>query len=572
MLITDVYVEGVQPHSRLQLDSLSNFNVLVGPNNAGKSTMVEAISKLLYYNTPNVSFKNKEFYSDVAAYYIVRWCFNASVEEIFGSLNKALELLETLKPEIKDKVREIGLSAIFELNVRFQTNEIASKNFLGVKINDTPFFDDKNFENGKTPGDRVSNFITSYFGNYINELTRMHKIVNSPLISIIPSRVEYKNQLMLQLKESPYSFKYDNFVSRFKEFFASFPLVIHTSKDSYSIIGKHKDESDIRIPFRLEGGGCLRAFQILTEIFLLEQGLVDIKNCNSITPILIIDEPESSMHAELQRKILYELTEFSKKAQIFIATHSPIFINPSGQRTIILLPNVRTAEKVRYIKKGDLNVVSRALGLSNKDYFLYNTILFLEGDTEEKFLMTLLNESQIDLFDYGVLLINMGSVDYLQNEVTELFVKLVLDFNVEVFVTTDKEGTAEARRTELENIFRSKNKENQFRWHIWSSNFEANFPKTVLYTVLKQCAKKYNAKFEISLEDFNMILGDDKKIWPNKLKEIYHGQTNAGLEKKQFGRCLAETVICDLEKHQDNQVIKYFVGFFDNLNIKILPN
>lgn len=574
MIISDIYINSVEPHKKLHLESLSKFNVLVGPNNSGKSVTLEAISKLQFYNTNQVSDINRTLFFEGNAVYSISWSFNASLDEFFDGVDKTMNVLQNLKPELKEIARKNGITNTLECVIKGRSGGIQSKKFRGVFLGERRLFAEENYIEKRIPDDNVRNYFERYYSDYVEELTRSHKITNSMLISSIGTRREStKHKLMQTIRDGNYSFEYDEFVKRFKDFLKEFPGVKHTAEGVFSIIGKNDDGSEIRIPFNQEGGGCLRAFQILNEIFLLEEGQADTKSRGQITPILIIDEPEISMHAKLQRKIFQEFKNFAHKGQVFIATHSPIFISPGKDRTIILMPRVRTEEKIKYIQKPELNEISGSLGLRNRDYFLYNFVLFVEGPTEEEFLLRLLDESNIESYDYGLWIRSLDGIDTPREKFTQAIYDYLLNLGMEIVFITDREGKYETTKKNLESKFPEQIERHQLRWELWSTNFEANFTPDTLHEALSKCAQEYGVEFNISKEEFDKRLsGTNASQYPNELGKIYKETATADLKKPQFGRCLAEVVIAHKNKLKQNIVLQYFAEYFQRYDMKLLPD
>jgi predicted ATPase len=574
MIISDIHISGIEPHRELHLESLSEFNVLVGPNNSGKSVILEAISKLLFYKTSKVSDVGKKLYFKGNDVYSVTWTFNASIDEFFDGAEETMKVLENLTPELKEEVRKNGITGTYEYRIVGHSGDIQGKTFKGVFLGKRHLFADENYIGQIKPVDHIMNYFGRYYADYIGELTRPHNITNSMLISLVGTKREsVKHQLMQKMRDGDYGFKYDEFVKRFKNFLKEFPEVKHTAEGVYSIIGKNDDGSDIRIPFEQEGGGCLRAFQILNEIFLLEEGQTKTKTLGRIRPILIIDEPEISMHAKLQRKIFQELKKFAGKGQVFIATHSPIFISPGKNRTIILMPRVRTKEKIKYIQKPELNEISGSLGLRNRDYFLSNFVLLVEGSTEEEFLLRLLDESDIEPYDYGLWIRRLDGIETPRERFTQGIYDLLLNLGMEIILITDREGKYETTKKTIESTFSEQVKSKQLRWDLWSTNFEANFETVTLHETLSKCAQEYGVEFNISKNEFDKRLSDiGDEQHPNVLKKIYKEATGAGLKKSQFGRCLAEIVIAHKNAFKQNNVLLYFAEYLRRHDMQLLPD
>ncbi len=78
--------------------------------------------------------------------------------------------------------------------------------------------------------------------------------------------------------------------------------------------------------------------------------------------ILLVDEPENSLHPSWQQKILNLYKKTGENNQVFIATHSPFIISSSPPENIILLsPDMETA-KLRAFNMGkDRNQPTKGL-------------------------------------------------------------------------------------------------------------------------------------------------------------------------------------------------------------------
>jgi hypothetical protein len=84
-----------------------------------------------------------------------------------------------------------------------------------------------------------------------------------------------------------------------------------------SFLGVKRDNFH-QVPISDIGSGYEMIFTFLYSYYLSQQG------CKQL--ILLIDEPELHLHPKLQEEFSNLLLEFSKDSQIFIATHSPLFI------------------------------------------------------------------------------------------------------------------------------------------------------------------------------------------------------------------------------------------------------
>lgn len=121
--------------------------------------------------------------------------------------------------------------------------------------------------------------------------------------------------------------------------------------------------------------------------------------------VILIDEPELSLHPEWQKKIL----DFYKKlfindngeqtSQIFVATHSPFIINNSSRyndKVIVLNRNIKTGlvetiNKPTYYDCNNNVYIQDAFDIN--DFAKEENILFTEGETDKKYL-----DKTIELF------------------------------------------------------------------------------------------------------------------------------------------------------------------------------
>lgn len=130
----------------------------------------------------------------------------------------------------------------------------------------------------------------------------------------------------------------------------------------------------------------------IINIFFIVDALYDSGTQHTI----VIDEPELSLHPSLQKKVLKLLAEYAKDRQIVIATHSPYFINfdylANGARlfrtvkedNLIKIYQLST-ESITSIKnfKNDLNN-PHVLGLNAKEvFFLEDRVILAEGQDDK---------------------------------------------------------------------------------------------------------------------------------------------------------------------------------------------
>lgn len=131
-----------------------------------------------------------------------------------------------------------------------------------------------------------------------------------------------------------------------------------------------------RVPLELFPSGWKAYIQILSWLRNLPEG-----------SICLLEEPESHLHHALQRSMSHRIQEitYKQKLQLFIATHSPIFINmqSSGSASVNIFESVDDAD-LRILKSP--HGLLRELGILASDVLLANGIVWVEGASDRIYL------------------------------------------------------------------------------------------------------------------------------------------------------------------------------------------
>jgi len=153
----------------------------------------------------------------------------------------------------------------------------------------------------------------------------------------------------------------------------------------------------------------------LLSIFYIVDALYD----SSPGSVVVIDEPELSLHPQLQTRVKNLLLEYSANRQIIISTHSPKFISwesISNGATIVRVTNGdegiqinQLDEPARLAISGYLSDVNNphTLGLqANEAFFLFDKVVLVEGQEDVMFFPKVLQSLELDLdgalFGWGV--------------------------------------------------------------------------------------------------------------------------------------------------------------------------
>jgi len=101
--------------------------------------------------------------------------------------------------------------------------------------------------------------------------------------------------------------------------------------------------------------------------------------------ILLIEEPELFIYPGLQKLLLNKFLDVSGNIQIFITTHSPIFLSRNFEKCSIQFVNkINNFSVIKSISDHEIVDIFTDLDLSFYDYLLYDGILFVEGSKDLK--------------------------------------------------------------------------------------------------------------------------------------------------------------------------------------------
>jgi predicted ATP-dependent endonuclease of OLD family len=171
--------------------------------------------------------------------------------------------------------------------------------------------------------------------------------------------------------------------------------------------------------------GVVQASILVTKIATNPEGTV-----------FLIEEPELHLHAGAQRDLRKFIEENSRSKQFFITTHSTIFARTSNNSNVHLVTRNAAQSYVRkVVEPQDLVLVKSELGHNNLDFFSYNVILFVEGETEAVAFPILAESIGIDLSQERVKIINLKGKSKLAK--LDEYLRYLKDSGVVPFVVLD---------------------------------------------------------------------------------------------------------------------------------------
>ncbi|MEH1890809.1 MAG: AAA family ATPase [Nostoc sp.] len=161
--------------------------------------------------------------------------------------------------------------------------------------------------------------------------------------------------------------------------------------------------NDLSLPLSSCGSGVSQVLAILYILVSSEEHRT-----------LIIDEPQSFLHPGAAKKLIETIKQFPQH-QYFIATHSPEIIASANPSTIIKLQYQDCETTASVINPKEIesqNEILAELGVRLSDVFGADSILWVEGQTEEKCFPLILEKVAITTL-MGIKILSVNSTDAL---------------------------------------------------------------------------------------------------------------------------------------------------------------
>ena len=373
----------------LELDTECNFISICGPNNVGKTNVLRALN--LFFNPNNYSFAEDAPYlkqhtrggtisteifltiEDNDNSYVIERKFELKkgTIDVSEAINKLIPPTKRKKEYQKKPIDKAEIKKILDKFVFFY---IPAINISFPKLIDLIINDVYELE-----------FEKSRFSGLKGELKKSFNEYNSGLVEILNQLASEINPLFQQFNLNwTVEFKSNAEVKKFQDLISQDISFYINDKSIFNNENK--------------GSGLQKLGFILLHQKIIEKLSKSKKNI-----IFCIDEPDAFLHRGLQLKLKEVLYSISNKHQVFVATHSPEFIDSINLKNVILLDQeiqdanyyARPKEYIHPINTISIDLsddegarkIREYLGLEDSKADLLNSCnIFVEGECDRIYL------------------------------------------------------------------------------------------------------------------------------------------------------------------------------------------
>ncbi len=377
------------------------INILIGPNNSGKTALLQALS-LETSNKPHLSESRKP----------TRESLPSPVSEKIISI--------TLSPdELRRWLDGNGKQVVLPMPITGQVKEVVT-NFKNALVKGFTIkakhvgkgieSDDLDYGYNRAPSGQVGSYATlreEPNGQYVfeNATASQNVDIGRDIVKKIKPRIYRFHAERLNVSMSPVGHR-----SELEPNAANLPevlQVLHTSNPETFrqymsfVTGVLPSVKWVTVPTDVNSQACIRVWPIDhrsgrddLSIPLSECGtgigqvlaILYIVVTASSPRIILIDEPQSFLHPSAAKTLVRLLGEFHDH-QYFISTHSPDVLSLATNSTVTALTyseSRSTAKGLNLTETGELRAVLDSIGTSFSDVFFAERILWVEGPTEQK--------------------------------------------------------------------------------------------------------------------------------------------------------------------------------------------
>lgn len=500
--------------SYVGFEKIDNFNILVGQNNIGKSTLLQSIEILISGNDSNryitentkvrFSFCPEEddihlvFRDNMYGGHISgnHWDFGKKYVDkcmsydfkpwkTIGELQMVLSDISSIT--LEELNRNKTIEEFKDLANRFKSNKLKRLKIIKLSA-------DRNLipevQNGKKTVSEDGAGATNLLRQYLNVASLPNEIVEGDILEALNEIMKPENnftRIMCQEIETTDS-----------------------SNPMWEILLVNENG---KIPISSSGSGLKTVLLVLIKLFLETREYTsnnfELSICNSI---FIFEELENNLHPTIQRNLFEFLYQWAIKynTQMFLTTHSTIPINMFSGKENVTLTHIKK-ENGTIVTNSALSFIENEgilmnLGVRASDILQSNAVIWVEGPSDRIYINRWIelysNGSLKENVHYQILFYGGRLLSHLTGEVNELNELIQLfraNIHSIIVIDSDKTGPGKRINKTKQRIKGEFNKNNAIVWITEGKEIENYLSKNIFKKVYK--VDKQIGKFE-KIDDF----------------------------------------------------------------------
>lgn len=366
-MIKKITIKNFKSIETLDVFCNETFNVIIGENNIGKTTIFEAIHLWKICYDSNIKKDKKQFYAMTK---------NIPFKDM--DFLRVYDDMDLFNDKCKPKNAELLIGLEIEYNsISFNLGFIVSKvqnidnAYLQVRYEDKDEFF------------RFADELVSQGYNLMNGIVICE---SRPIANIITKEpYMYKNQILDKISKGKGHEVLRNKITKSPAHMARIEEHIkNVMEKEYKFVEVDKDNKTyIKLTVNntnilSQGSGFLQVAEIFSSLEYTEAALY----------ILLIDEPDSHLHTKLQKKLIEEFRTIDN-SQLFIISHNDRFLNEVQDGELLFIDDKgKQRGRIEPLRPGCKNLVLNNLSgvVGAIDQLRYvEKIVILEGKSDKTF-------------------------------------------------------------------------------------------------------------------------------------------------------------------------------------------
>lgn len=456
-MIKKLIIKNYKQFEDFELELNSDVNIIVGNNEAGKTTLFEAINLAL----------TQRLNGRLITQELTPYLFNRKTKDKY--LNDLKTNPKTTQlPEI---LIELYFTDALDGDFKGSMNSLR-EDCAGVSLKicfDSDF--QKEYEKYIQVPENVKEIPIEYYKvEWHSFASNTFRFLELPIKSHLISNIEHryiqgpdkyiaslvgdylddnqKSLLALKYRQLKEDFTDDDKIKEINDKFAETGNQISDKNVQISIDVSAKNSWDSilslyfdDIPFKLIGKGEQNSVKI--KLALKEK----IDKCD----LIMIEEPETSLSFSNLNKLMKNIQETCKCKQILISTHSSFVANKSGLDKIILL-NKNKSSRMTNLETETYDYFKKLSGYDTLRMILANKAILVEGPSDELIVQKAYMDKNKKLpIEDGIDVIAVASLAF------KRFLDLAKHLDLDVVVATDNDGDIDALSKKYENYMNMDN-------------------------------------------------------------------------------------------------------------------